>query len=43
MHGNPHPWRIMTAVLCGVLLCSFVLQLLFAPLGNAMLSAVHAR
>ena len=33
----------MTAVFCGVLLCSFVLQVLFAPVGNALLSAAHAR
>jgi hypothetical protein len=43
MPGNPHPWRIMTAVLGGVLLFSVMLQKLFTPAGDAVLRAATQR
>jgi hypothetical protein len=43
MHGNPHPWRIMTLVFGAVLLCSFGLERLFSPVGDAVANAVDGR
>jgi hypothetical protein len=43
MSGNPRPWRIMTVVFGGVLLCSFAISKLFSPAGDAALRALDAR
>jgi hypothetical protein len=37
---NPHPWRLMILVFIGVLLCSFGLEKLLSPAGDAVLRAV---
>jgi hypothetical protein len=43
MSGNSHPWRIMTAVFGAVLLCSFGLEKLLSPAGDAAVRAVDGR
>jgi hypothetical protein len=43
MSGNPHPWRIMAFVFGCVLLCSFGLEKLFSPAGDAVVRAVDGR
>ena len=43
MPGNPRPWRIMTVVFGGVLLCSFAIEKLLSPAGDAAVRAFDAR
>jgi hypothetical protein len=43
MPGNPHPWRIMSVLFVGVLLCSFGLQKFIAPAGNMVIRAVDTK
>ena len=43
MESTQHPWRTMTLTLAGVLLCSFLLQKLTSPVGDAAVRAVDGR
>ncbi len=43
MYRNSHPWRLMTAVFGGVLLCSFLVEMLFSPWGEAVLNRLDRR
>ena len=43
MWRNAHPWRVMAVIFGCVLLCSYCLDKLFRPAGDAVLLAVESR